>query len=59
MGPIALPAAKPAAQIAIASRRSSRSVKMLRSSESVGGMIMAPKNPSPAREAMSASALGA
>ena len=36
IGPIALPAAKPAAQIAIASRRSSRSVKTI-SAEIDGG----------------------
>nr|BFF16187.1 hypothetical protein GCM10025699_74900 [Microbacterium flavescens] len=58
MGPSAEPAANPLAQIAIARRRWSRSVKVLRSSDRVAGMIMAPKKPSTARAAMSDSAFG-
>ena len=59
IGPSALPAANPLAQTAMANRRWSRSRKMFRSSESVDGMSIAPKNPSAARAAIRSSALGA
>ena len=59
MGPSAAPAEKPAAHTAIAVRRSFGSRKMLRMSESVAGMSMAPKNPSTARAMTSSRAVGA
>ena len=57
-GPSAAPPANIAAQVAIASRRSSPFVKMLRISDNVEGISVAPNTPSRAREANSASAVG-
>ncbi len=57
-GPSAAPPANIAAQVAIASRRSSPCVKMLRINDSVDGIRVAPNTPSNAREANRASALG-
>ena len=59
IGPSAAPAENAAAHTAIARRRWSRLGKMLRSSESVDGISMAPKKPSRARAAISSAALGA
>ena len=59
IGPSAAPPEKPAAQMATASRRRLGSGKMLRIRDRVDGISMAPKNPSPARPAISHSALGA
>ncbi len=59
IGPRAAPPEKPAAQIATASRRRLGSGKMLRIRDSVDGISMAPKRPSPARPAISHSGLGA
>ena len=59
IGPSADPAAKPDAQIAIATRRWSRSWNTLRSSDSVEGMSIAPKKPRTALAAISSSAVGA
>ena len=59
IGPRAAPPEKPAAQMATASRRRLGSGKMLRISDSVDGISMAPKKPSAARPAISHSALGA
>ena len=59
IGPSAAPPEKPAAQMATASRRRLGSGKMLRIRDRVEGISMAPKNPSPARPAISHSALGA
>ena len=58
-GPSAAPAEKPAAHTAIAMRRWSRLVKMLRRSDSVDGISIAPNTPIAARAAISHSALGA
>lgn len=49
MGPSVEPAVKHEAQMAIASRRDDVSVKMLRISDSVDGISIAPKTPSAAR----------
>ncbi|CAM5738695.1 hypothetical protein MAUB1S_01056 [Mycolicibacterium aubagnense] len=51
MGPSAEPAAKHDAQMAMASRRDVASVKMLRISDNVDGISMAPNTPSVARAA--------
>ena len=59
IGPRAAPPEKPAAQIATASLRRLGCGKMFRISDSVDGMSMAPNRPSPARPAISHSALGA
>ena len=58
-GPSAMPLAAAADQIAIARVRSIGSVKMLRISDSVEGMIVAPATPSSRRAAMRTSAVGA
>ena len=58
MGPSAAPPLKPAAQMAMAVRRSAWSVKMLRINDRVAGISIAPKNPMAARAAMSAPAVG-
>ena len=58
-GPRAAPAEKPAAHTAIARRRWSRLAKMLRRSDSVEGISIAPNTPMAARAAISHSALGA
>ena len=54
-----MPLAAAADQIAIARVRSIGSVKMLRISDSVEGMIVAPATPSSRRAAMRTSAVGA
>ena len=59
MGPRAAPAENIDAHTAIARRRWSRSVKMLRSRDNVEGMSMAPKNPIAARATISSSAVDA
>ncbi len=59
IGPSADPAENMEAQIAMARRRWSRSVKMLRRSERVEGMSIAPNTPMSARAAMSTAAVGA
>ena len=59
MGPNAEPAVKHDAHSAMASRRDEASVKMLRMSESVDGISIAPNTPSSARAATRYSALGA
>jgi hypothetical protein len=59
IGPSAAPPEKPAAQMAMASRRRLGSGKMLRIRERVDGISIAPKSPRAARPAMSHSALGA
>src|SRR6478609_9076876 len=59
IGPSAEPAVKKEAQIAMARRRSEASTKMLRSSDSVDGISMAPNTPSTARAATRYPALGA
>ena len=56
MGPSAAPPENIAAQVAIAMRRSLSWLKMLRMSDSVDGMRVAPKMPSRARARMSISA---
>ena len=59
IGPSAAPAENIAAHTAIARRRWSRSVKMLRSSDSVEGISIAPNTPMAARATISHPALGA
>ena len=59
MGPSAEPAVKQDAQMAMASRRADASVKMLRISDRVDGISIAPNTPSSARAATSISAVGA
>ena len=59
IGPRAAPPEKPAAHTATASRRLPGSGNMLRIRDSVDGMSIAPNRPSPARPAISHSALGA
>ena len=56
IGPSAAPPENIAAQVAMATRRSRSWAKMLRMSESVEGMRVAPKTPSSARARMSISA---
>ena len=59
MGPTTAPTENIVAQTATANWRRRSSMKMLRISESVDGINVAPATPSPARAAISAGAEGA
>lgn len=59
IGPSALPAAKPVAQTATATRRWARSTNRVRNSARVAGISIAPKKPSSARAATSTTASAA